>query len=71
MEVKLIDVAHVYKRGASLGITVPKAIVKRLRLQFVDFVAFAEVDGKLVVEKLVDADLSRVIEEKLKNQKER
>lgn len=49
---QLIDVSHVSKRGASLGITLPKATHEKLGLNESDIVGFYEENGSIFIRKI-------------------
>lgn len=49
---KLLDVAHVTKRGSSLRITVPKPVVTELGISPADIVGFYIEDGKICLKKI-------------------
>ena len=49
---QLLDVSHVSRRGASLGITLPKEIREKLGLNEGDIVEFYEEDGKIILKKI-------------------
>ena len=48
----LLQVSHVLKRGASLGITLPKGIRERLGLNEGDIVGFYEDHGNIIMKKM-------------------
>ena len=49
---KLVDVAHVSKRGSSLRVTIPSKVRMALDLNEEDIVGFYEEDGKIVLRKM-------------------
>ena len=49
---QLLQVSHVLKRGASLGITLPKEIREKLGLKEGDIVGFYEEDGQIILKKI-------------------
>lgn len=51
-EGRLLDVAHVSKRGSSLRITIPRPIATELDLKPTDIVGFYLVEGMIVLRKV-------------------
>ena len=49
---QLLDVSHVSKRGASLGMTLPKGIREKLGLKEGDIVGFYEDNGSIIIKKM-------------------
>ena len=49
---QLLEVSHVLKRGASLGITLPKGICEKLGHNEGDILGFYEEDGKVILKKI-------------------
>ena len=51
---QLLQVSHVSRRGASLGITLPKGIRERLGLKEGDIVDFTRKTGKSYLRRLIE-----------------
>ena len=49
---QLLHVSHVSRRGASLGITLPKGIREKLGLNGGDIVGFYEDNGNIIIKKM-------------------
>lgn len=49
---KLLDVAHVTRRGSSLRVTVPKLIAAELELKPEDILGFYVLDDRIIIKKV-------------------
>ena len=49
---KLIEVSHARKRGASVGMIIPKKILEKLRIEAEGIVGFYEIRGEIVIRRI-------------------
>ena len=49
---KLIEVSHARKRGASVGMIIPRKVLKKLKIEDEGIVGFYEIRGEIVVRKI-------------------
>lgn len=49
---KLIEVSHARRRGASVGMIIPRKILKKLGIENEGIVGFYEIRGEIVIRKI-------------------
>ncbi len=49
---KLIEVSHARKRGSSVGMIIPRKVLKKLKIEDEGIVGFYEIRGEIVVRKI-------------------
>ena len=49
---KLIEISHARKRGASIGMIIPKKILEKLKIEDEGIVRFYESEGKIYLKKI-------------------
>ena len=49
---KLIEISHARKRGASVGMIIPKKILKKLRIEEEGIVGFYESEGRIYLKRI-------------------
>jgi antitoxin component of MazEF toxin-antitoxin module len=49
---KLIEVSHAKKRGASVGLIIPRKVLKKLRIEDEGIVGFYESEGRIYLKRM-------------------